>query len=112
VVAIRPDADPSAPTAASASPAVPDLVVIRTGLGQARNAILVASADAVIVVGGSWGTLSELGFAHRRALAHPFPIVSLGGWQVLDADGKPLPGQLTARDPEHAVALALGDPSP
>src|SRR5215468_4784017 len=35
-------------------------VTLATGLGEARNAVIVQSADAVIVVGGSWGTLSEL----------------------------------------------------
>ena len=35
-------------------------IVIRTGLGNARNAVLVQSADAVIAIGGSYGTLSEI----------------------------------------------------
>src|SRR5258708_1227969 len=60
----------------------PDLVVvIPTGLGQARNGLVVGAADAVIVVGGSWGTLSELAMARRAQI----PVVQLGGWQVLDA---------------------------
>jgi uncharacterized protein (TIGR00725 family) len=78
-----------------------------TGLGQARNAVLVQSADAVIVVGGSWGTLSELALAMRRG---GIPVVTLGGWQVADAAGGPVPGVLRADDPEQAVALALGEP--
>jgi len=87
-------------------------VVIATNLGEARNAVLVSSADAVIVVGGSWGTLSELALAMRRARDRPagsLPVVSLGGWHVLDANGAPVPGILDATDPEHAVALACGD---
>jgi uncharacterized protein (TIGR00725 family) len=84
-------------------------VVIATGMGEARNAILVRSADAVIVIGGSWGTLSEVALAMRRQdeAGNP-PVVTLGGWRVLDAYGQPVPGLLVATDPEHAVALALG----
>jgi uncharacterized protein (TIGR00725 family) len=78
-------------------------VTIRTGMGQARNAILVASADAVIAVGGSWGTLSEVALARRAGL----PVVSLGGWRVLDAAGAEVPGVLVAADPGEAVAAAL-----
>src|SRR4051812_1919852 len=54
-------------------------VVITTGLGEARNAVLVSSADAVIVIGGSWGTLSELALAMRGAQDRPMTVVSLGG---------------------------------
>jgi uncharacterized protein (TIGR00725 family) len=81
-------------------------VVIETGMGEARNAVLVRSADAVIAIGGSPGTLSELAFALRRGT---IPVVSLGGWRVLDATGQPVPGVLKATDPDHAVALATGE---
>jgi len=83
----------------------PDLsVVLATNMGEARNAILVWSADAVIVVGGSWGTLSELALAKRRGV----PVISLGGWQILDGDGDPLPdAPPSAATPEDAVAFAL-----
>lgn len=105
VIGIRPGED--------GGPAAADLTaVIRTNMGQARNAILVWSADAVIVVGGSWGTLSELALAMRRARGLPdgaLPVVSLGGWRIIDASGDPVPGILEAHDPEHAVALALGE---
>lgn len=68
------------------------------------NAIIVASADAVIVIGGSWGTLSELALALRRG---DIPVVSLSGWQVLDAAGRPVPAGTRARDPLDAVNLAM-----
>jgi uncharacterized protein (TIGR00725 family) len=77
-------------------------VAIATGMGQARNAAIVGSADAVIVVGGSWGTLSELALAMRRGTV---PVVQLGGWQLRDADGLPLPGLGYAATPEEAVGL-------
>jgi uncharacterized protein (TIGR00725 family) len=81
----------------------PDLsVAIATGMGQARNPVLVGSADAVIVVGGSWGTLSELAHAMRRDTA---PVVQLGGWRLYDASGAPVPGPLDAATPEEAVHL-------
>ena len=79
-------------------------VSLATGLGEARNAVIVQSADAVIVVGGSWGTLSELALAMRRG---GVPVVTLGGWQVLDRDGSPVPGPVPAADPEQATELAL-----
>jgi uncharacterized protein (TIGR00725 family) len=86
-------------------------VTVRTGMGQARNVVLIGSADAVIAVGGSWGTLSEVAHALRRAADRgSLPVVSLGGWRVVDRDGRPVPGVVEARDPEHAVALALGEP--
>ncbi len=77
---------------------------VLTDLGEARNAVIVASADAVIVIGGSWGTLSELALAKRRG---GIPVVSLGGWRVVDADGAPVPGIDHVDTPEAAVARAL-----
>ena len=55
-----------------------DYVVV-TGIGHARNLAVVASGDAVIAVGGSWGTLAEIGFA--RVLGRPVVIVE-PGWHV------------------------------
>jgi uncharacterized protein (TIGR00725 family) len=77
-------------------------IVIPTGLGQARNAVVVNSGDAVIVIGGSWGTLSEVAFAVRGGRV---PVVQLGGWQIHDAAGRPLPGPLLARTPQEALDL-------
>lgn len=77
---------------------------LATNMGEARNAILVWSADAVIVVGGSWGTLSEYALARRRGV----PVISIGGWQVLDAHGVPVPdAPPTADTPAEAVDLAI-----
>jgi uncharacterized protein (TIGR00725 family) len=89
-----------------ASDANPDLsAAIATNLGQARNAVIVHSADAVIAVGGSWGTLSEVAHAVRRG---GVPVISLGGWRIVDADGRDVPGIQVADSPEHAVNLATG----
>ncbi|MEU8198554.1 TIGR00725 family protein [Microbispora amethystogenes] len=81
----------------------PDLsIVIPTGAGEARNNIIVNSGDAVIVIGGSWGTLSELALAMRHGRA---PVVQLGGWRLLDQRGDPVPGVRHATSPEHALEL-------
>ncbi|GAA3441841.1 TIGR00725 family protein [Planomonospora venezuelensis] len=79
----------------------PDLsIVIPTGVGEARNNIIVNSGDAVIVIGGSWGTLSELALAMRRGRT---PVVQLGGWRLLDEEGHPLAGVRHASSPEEAL---------
>jgi uncharacterized protein (TIGR00725 family) len=79
-------------------------VAVVTNIGQARNAIIVWSADAVIAVGGSWGTLSEVALAKRRGSV---PVVSLNGWRIVDKDGRPVPGITYVATPEEAVATAL-----
>ena len=97
VIGIRPTA--------TKEDASPDLsVTIVTNLGEARNAIIVWSADAVIAIGGSWGTLSEVALAKRRG---DIRVVSLGGWRMIDASGHPVPGIDHADNAEQAVLLAL-----
>ena len=54
-------------------------IPIVTGFGEARNIIIVRSADALIAVGGKYGTLSEIAFA----LSFGKPIVGLHTWQNL-----------------------------
>jgi uncharacterized protein (TIGR00725 family) len=61
---------------AAASPG--HAVVIPTGLGEMRNALLVRSADAVLAVGGGWGTLSEIALAARTGV----PVVAVGSWDL------------------------------
>jgi uncharacterized protein (TIGR00725 family) len=70
--------------------------VVVTGIGHARNLAVVASGDAVIAVGGRWGTLAEIGFA--RALGR-YVVVLEPGWELEDVP--------RAASPEEAVALAL-----
>jgi len=89
----------------SRADASPDLsVTLVTNMGEARNAIIVWSADAVIAVGGSWGTLSEIALAKRRG---GVPVISLGGWQLLDRNGQPVDGIESVTTPEEAVARAV-----
>ena len=78
--------------------------VVATGIGHARNLAVVSSGDAVIAVGGEWGTLSEIGFA--RALGRP--VVALRSW-TLKGEGamESAPGIVPATSAEEAVAAAL-----
>ena len=69
---------------------------IATGLGEARNVIVVASGDAVIALAGEAGTLSEIGLALKLAR----PVVALRAWPHI-------PDLARADDPASAVALAL-----
>ena len=71
--------------------------IVVTGIGHARNLAVVASGDAVIAVGGSWGTMAEIGFASR-----------LGRRGVILEPGLPVEGIARASSPEEAVELALG----
>ena len=70
--------------------------VVVTGIGHARNLAVAASGDAVIAVGGSWGTLAELGFAKR--LGRPVVVLE-PGWRI--------EGVETAATPAAAVELVL-----
>jgi uncharacterized protein (TIGR00725 family) len=78
--------------------------VIATNMGEARNAILIASADAVIAVGGSWGTLSEIAFAAKRG---GIPVVCLNGWQILDHHGQPVAGIACVTTAQEAVDMSV-----
>ncbi len=53
-------------------------VSLATGLGEARNALLVRAADACVAVGGGWGTLSEIALARRMGK----PVVALSTWRL------------------------------
>jgi uncharacterized protein (TIGR00725 family) len=89
---------------AQESPPNPDIqVALFTGIGQARNQVVVLSAAAVIAIGGGWGTLSEIALA----LKHRVPVVVLNGWQLQRPDGREEPLLLSATDPLEAVNLAV-----
>lgn len=89
--------------------ASPDLTAtLVSNMGEARNAIIVWSADAVIVIGGSWGTLSELALAKRRG---GIPVVCIAGWRILDASGSEVPGIEHVASAEEAVRRTYGEES-
>jgi uncharacterized protein (TIGR00725 family) len=70
--------------------------VIATGMGEARNTIVVASADAVIALAGEAGTLSEIGLALKLGR----PVITLDAWAEIA-------GPHRAATPQAAVELAL-----
>ena len=71
---------------------------VATGIGHARNLAVAASGEAVIAIGGEWGTASEVAFARKLGR----PVVVLG--TVLPFAGE---GIVRAATPEEAVELAL-----
>ncbi len=83
--------------------AAPDLSLsLLTGMGHARNLAVVASGDVVIALGGSWGTLSEIGLA--RSIGRE--VVLLESWTVTPAEGA-ADGLHRASSAAEAVELAL-----
>lgn len=84
----------------------PPTVVVPTGLGEARNALVVRSANAVVAIGGAWGTLSEVALSVRRGT----PVVGLDTWGLADdlaAAGLEDP-IIRAATPEEALRVVLG----
>jgi uncharacterized protein (TIGR00725 family) len=79
-------------------------VSIVTAMGTARNVIVVRTADALVAVDGSYGTLSEI--AHALDLGKR--VVSLGSWDLGRAGVDPT-RILAATTPEEAVRLALAE---
>jgi uncharacterized protein (TIGR00725 family) len=77
-------------------------VPIVTGMDQARNVILVRSCDALIAVGGMYGTLSEIALALKIGR----PVVGLGTWRLRQPQGRRVP-IIRVATPEAAVARAI-----
>lgn len=76
-------------------------IVLPTGLGEMRNALLVRSVDVVLAIGGAWGTLSEIALAARTGV----PVFAVGSWDL------PGPEVTTCTDVDDAVdriARAVG----
>jgi uncharacterized protein (TIGR00725 family) len=70
-------------------------VALATGLGEARNALVVRAADALIAIGGAYGTLSEIALALKGGKR----VIGLGTWDI--------EGVEPADGPEAAVEAAL-----
>jgi uncharacterized protein (TIGR00725 family) len=71
-------------------------ISIATGMGHARNVIIVKSADVVIALPGEHGTLSEIALALKMGKR----VISLKSWEI--------PGAMKAVTPEEAVELLDG----
>lgn len=95
-VGILPGSDPG-----DANPYV--RVPIATGLGVARNLVVVTAADAVLAVGGRYGTLSEIGLALRMG-RH---VVALSSWRLESSERLNGPQVHRARTPREAGEMAL-----
>ena len=94
-IGILPGDDPK-----SANPWVD--VPICTGMGYARNVIVVRTGRAVIAVGGAYGTLSEIG----HALSDGIPVIGLKTW-AMSRSGHDDDGVIVASDAEDAVEKAI-----
>ena len=77
-------------------------IAIATGIGYARNIAVVKSARAVIAVGGSYGTLSEI----SHALQSGTPVIGLNTWTI-SRNGKEDKAIIPAQNPAEAVEKAL-----
>lgn len=72
-------------------------IPVATGMGEARNAILVNTADGLIAIGGEYGTLSEIALALKAGK----PLVAFGSWEVDERI-------VRASSPAEAVRMLLG----
>lgn len=99
-VGILPGDDPN-----SANPYVQ--ISIASGVGQARNLAVVKSAQAIIAIGGNYGTLTEIAFALKRGI----PVVGLNTWSI-SRGGQEDKSIVQAEDAvdavEKAISLAKG----
>src|SRR3954447_8997654 len=77
-------------------------IAVATGMGEMRNALVARSADALIAVGGEFGTLSEIALALKAGK----PVVALGSWELERRD-EPVRAIVRASSPEDAVTRAL-----
>ncbi|WP_083498569.1 TIGR00725 family protein [Thermosulfidibacter takaii] len=68
---------------------------IATGIGHARNIIIASTADALIAVGGEYGTLSEIAFSLKMGK----PVISLFSWDI--------PGVINVNSVEEAISKLL-----
>ncbi len=81
-------------------------IPIATGVGYARNVAVVKSAQAVIAIGGSYGTLTEIGYALQTGL----PVIGLNTWTIIRnnrQDKSIIPAESATKAVEMAIELAL-----
>jgi uncharacterized protein (TIGR00725 family) len=78
-------------------------IPIVTGLGYARNKLVVKTGQAVIAIGGRYGTLSEIGFA----LGYGIPVIGFNTWKLIRGNGEVDQGIVYVHTPEEAVKTAF-----
>lgn len=69
-------------------------IIIPSGLGYARNTLVVGAADVIVALPGEYGTLSEIAFA----LNAKKPVIGIGSWDI--------PGMIQAKSAEEAIEMA------
>jgi uncharacterized protein (TIGR00725 family) len=84
----------------SANPYI-DIPIV-TGIGYARNIIVVLSSEAIIAIGGAYGTLTELAFA----LHFNIPVIGIRTWRV-ESEFTEMKGIIYVDKPEEAVRIAM-----
>lgn len=70
-------------------------IPLATGFGEGRNVIIARTADAIIAVGGEYGTLSEIAFGLKMGK----PVIGIGTWDIK--------GTIKAKNAEDAVEKAF-----
>src|ERR687885_1958302 len=74
------------------------IAALPTGLGEGRNVLVVRAADAVVAIGGGWGTLSEIALALKAGR----PVVGVRTWEP-HRPGEPVGGVVEAADGGEAA---------
>lgn len=74
-------------------------IAIATGLGELRNGLVVRAADALVAVGGAYGTLSEVALALKLGR----PVVGVGTWEVHGIEHASTPEEALDRIARHLV---------
>jgi uncharacterized protein (TIGR00725 family) len=74
-------------------------LALATGVGELRNGLVIAAADAALAIGGSWGTLSEVALARRAGL----PVAWVAGWSIEGGEGVAV-----AASPAEGLELLFG----
>lgn len=78
-------------------------VPVATGLGEGRNVLVVRTSDALVAVGGAYGTLSEVALALKAGKA----VVGLGTWDLVRPDGSRDDGVIAVGSAAEAVEVVL-----
>jgi len=78
-------------------------VAVPTGMGEARNALVVRAADALVAVGGGFGTLSEIALALRLGK----PVVGVATWEIAVPGAARADPIVRTSDPAAAARAAL-----
>ena len=74
-------------------------IALPTGLGELRNGLVIRAADAVIAVGGAYGTLSEIALALRTDV----PVIGLDTWEIEGIERVNTPAQAVQRALQRAA---------